>query len=727
MKQSLEMAQEFLYALDPTTDVFTFQTFDDGRGNKSLARIRHGTLKDCFSWLAGLNNQGAGIFVMAQKGDGSGRNNKAVTGIRCVFNECDHGWAAKSPLTPQLVVSTSPGRTQEYFLCEGLSLDEFGPIQARLIADYGSDPNAADLARVLRVPGFLHNKNPDTPHLVNINSHVNLPRYSRAQIITAFPPYCKIKNNKEATPVVITKEILGDVQSALTALSPDTGYKDWSDVGIALKSLGDAGYTLWVGWSMPSKWFDLNEINDKWPGFHPDNTGYASIIKKAQKTGWVNPATLRAQAKQIDTTAIDWEHADVSVPVRANDEHGVVLPSLGDVIVWPHMNDKGRGLNTIENLRYMLSKYGIKCYYDEILRTQHISFPWDSHEVHDLSDVCAIQKIRSIAASNRIDQSIVEHLPAIFEDNIVNPIKNWITGKPWDGVSRLADLFNTVKTDDETYKNAVMRRWLIQCIAAMDGCKTTKNPDARAKYELVLVLQGAQGTKKTSWFRQLVPKEFDDYVLDGVHLDIADKDSIKKAISGWLSELGELDGTLRKSDIGKLKGFLSNRCDNMRLPYDRVASRLQRRTSFCASVNDSKFFNDDTGNRRFAALSVYAINAEHNIDMQQVWAEVWQLYSAGEQWWLTDAEAELRDENNKNYEPIDPVEDAIATVFDLTKKNSGARFTITQIAEQCGIQLNKSNINKIAKVLRGYGFERKASMGSRFFILTTNIVSQFDS
>jgi hypothetical protein len=56
---------------------------------------------------------------------------------------------------------------------------------ARLVADYGSDRNAQDLARVLRLPGFYHRKG--KPHLVKVDEDTG-KRYARADLLKAFPP-----------------------------------------------------------------------------------------------------------------------------------------------------------------------------------------------------------------------------------------------------------------------------------------------------------------------------------------------------------------------------------------------------------------------------------------------------------------------------------------------------------------------------------------------------------
>ncbi|RUM53253.1 MAG: virulence-associated E family protein, partial [Methylococcus sp.] len=65
----------------------------------------------------------------------------------------------------------------------------------------------------------------------------------------------------------------------------------------------------------------------------------------------------------------------------------------------------------------------------------------------------------------------------------------------------------------------------------------------------------------------LVPKNFRRYVKTGHHLSLGNKDTEIKAISYWITELGELDSTFKQSDISKLKAFTRKTDDVIRLPY----------------------------------------------------------------------------------------------------------------------------------------------------------------
>ena len=293
MSHDIEQARRFLTLLDETAENFTFQTFDDKpTKNPALARWMHGDIDTLFNELINYNKLGAGVFVMVQGGDGSGRNIKSVNKIRCIFNENDHGVPKKQPLEPQIVVETSPGKSHYYFLVDGLELDDFKPIQNRLIAEYGSDKNAHDLPRVMRLPGFYHNKM--DPHLVTVVHESGGQRYSREQIIAAFPPYVKetVPTTTKPSPKLTDKLSL-ELRSALGVLR-SAEYSQWVKIGMALSSLGDSGRGLWLEWSQQDEGFDFAAACKKWETFKPDSIGYKSVFSEAQAAGWANIAKRAA-------------------------------------------------------------------------------------------------------------------------------------------------------------------------------------------------------------------------------------------------------------------------------------------------------------------------------------------------------------------------------------------------------------------------------------------------
>ena len=380
---------------------------------------------------------------------------------------------------------------------------------------------------------------------------------------------------------------------------------------------------------------------------------------------------------------------------------------------FPH-TEKGRIKATIANLAHVFNEYGITCQYDEILKKQTICIN-DEDEDSDLSETDTFSQIKSLLALNNAPLSCADLVASLLKRNRVNPVLDFIESKRWDGKDRLTDFYNTlvIDSEDTTYRDLAVRTWLIQCVAAADSARRSPIPEATAKFELVLVLQGSQAAGKTTWFKSLLPKTMRDYIVDGAHLDPADKDTVKRCISCWICELGELDSTFRRADIARLKAFLSSERDNIRLPYDRADSSFKRKTSFGASVNPKVFLMDDTGSRRFLTLSVSKC-LPIDTDMQQLWAQVWHLYLNGYQWWCTPELEELLQASHAEHSEVSPIAEMITDVFNINEPVK--RFEVSlkfehlstvQILKDCGIDTpTKLQVREANTFLESVGFEK---------------------
>ncbi len=168
----LAQAQAFLTALDEGAASWTFQTFaDDKSGNRELTRLLHGDLSTHAEALAKLNERGAGVFVTINETDGKGRRKGNITRTRALFVDLDG--APIEPLRssqapPQIVVESSPGRFHAYWRVMDCHVDACEPALKQLIDRYGADTACSDRSRVLRLPGFLHQKH--DPFMVRVIS-----------------------------------------------------------------------------------------------------------------------------------------------------------------------------------------------------------------------------------------------------------------------------------------------------------------------------------------------------------------------------------------------------------------------------------------------------------------------------------------------------------------------------------------------------------------------------
>lgn len=400
-------------------------------------------------------------------------------------------------------------------------------------------------------------------------------------------------------------------------------------------------------------------------GYTPGEFAGGWDIADAVADGW----TAEQVAAHITARASDPWH--VANPAPENDnavplEHG--LNPFG----WPHLSDKGHPVNSVENLQWMLDQYGITARYNVIRKSVDIEIPGRVYEADNRANN-ALAELTSLAARNRLPQStLADYVKLIADRHSHNPVVEWITSRPWDGRTRLPDLYATVTAEmDPDAKNALIYRWLLSAVAA--AFKATGFTSHG-----VLVFTGKQGQGKTSWVKSLVPEEM-GLVLDGALVDPSNKDTVINAVSHWLVELGELDATFRKADVARLKSFITQPVDKLRRPYDRIESEYRRRTVFFASVNESRYLIDDTGNRRWWTVPVVSLDYRHGIDTQQLWAEVLSHYEAGEQWWLTPDELDLLNRINEDHEAVDPVQERILAMFDWTRPGYGSEMTATEV------------------------------------------------
>jgi hypothetical protein len=311
-------AGEFLARLDPTTPAHTFQTFDDSKERKrgDLARILHGTLEQHVDELVRLSAQGAGIFVSVNTTNGHGRQSANIIRKRAIYQEADKPGARLPLLEPHITVESSPGNFHRYWLISAYADptdDDWNDVMRRMVADYDSDPNAKDLARVLRLPGFLHQKNPGRPTMVRMIKSSSDAPYQWDKITAAIPPLQReVKDYRNVKGKGI--DCPNRLKSAMAAIDPDCDYNEWNRVGMALHHADDGGgegFDLWDEWSSRGSKYLSGECADKWESFgtYPgQNATLGTVFHLAKDSGWNWQAERHGyidEAKEVIAAAIE--------------------------------------------------------------------------------------------------------------------------------------------------------------------------------------------------------------------------------------------------------------------------------------------------------------------------------------------------------------------------------------------------------------------------------------
>lgn len=379
----------------------------------------------------------------------------------------------------------------------------------------------------------------------------------------------------------------------------------------------------------------------------------------------------------------------------------------------PDTNDKGKPLSTIENVAEVCRRLGVVIRYNVISKEEEILIPNAGFSVDNRQNASIAWLLSECAKFRMPIDQVPTFITYLGDQNQYNPVVQWITSKRWDGQDHLTDLLDTVGAKNEMtdervcqMKRAFITRWMISAVAA------AFRPNGVSAHG-VLVFQGAQYVGKTKWFKQLVPAGL-DVLKDGMLLRPDDRDSVMKCVSNWLVELGEIDATFRKSDVAALKSFLTSDRDILRRAYARKESTYARRTVFFASVNPKNYLHDETGNRRYWTIEVERLEHDHDINMQQVWAQVHALWEGGESWFLKPDEMDLLNVHNKDFEVIDPIEELITTRLPWTEGEYGWRWrSATDVLISLGQQrCTKAEATKAGIIIRKLNGDRSKRSGN---------------
>lgn len=356
-----------------------------------------------------------------------------------------------------------------------------------------------------------------------------------------------------------------------------------------------------------------------------------------------------------------------------------------DPLKFPNLPRSGSNQTptTISNIRHMMAGYHIIVRYNVIKKKLEILLPGHTGSTDNLDNV-SMTYIISLAALNGLGiGQVPSYIEVLADKNLYNPVADWITSKPWDGIDRLPAIYDTVTSREDfpaVLKKILIYKWLLSAVAA-----ALKPSGFKARG--VLTFQGAQGIGKTSWVISLVSylQLRDMAVKVDHHLDGSNKDSILGAVSHWLVEIGELDSSFKK-DIARLKGFLTSDYDKLRRPYARIESEYQRRTVFFASVNQSDFLIDNTGNSRWWTIPVTKINYNHGIDMQQLFAQLAVDFNNGKEWWLDQHEDALLDFCNSEHRSVSVFRERILEIVDMEQigKDGHPAMTATEVLKMLG-------------------------------------------
>ena len=248
--------------------------------------------------------------------------------------------------------------------------------------------------------------------------------------------------------------------------------------------------------------------------------------------------------------------------------------------------------------------------------------PWEDNDNAGL--YWFMEKAYSISSNGKIDDALSLH----SAKHAFNDVQAYLNGLTWDGVDRLDTLFvDYLGAEDSDYTRAVTRKAFVAAVA--------RAMEPGAKFDQMVILSGPQGLGKSTLLDKMSKGWFNDSIRT-----FEGKEASELLQGVWIVEVAELDA-FRRTDVSRIKQFISQRADRFRAAYGRHVKEMPRCCVFFGTTNSAEYLTDRTGNRRFwpvnvgvepARLSVWK-DLPGNID--QLWAEAVVRWRWGEPLYIT--------------------------------------------------------------------------------------------
>jgi predicted P-loop ATPase len=398
------------------------------------------------------------------------------------------------------------------------------------------------------------------------------------------------------------------------------------------------------------------------------------------------------------------------------------------------LTEKGAPAAVMANVATILRLHpdfaGRLCFDELALRATCRDMPWRKGSAwRDWTDVddIALAEWAQRAGVMVKPSACADAVAVVASENPRHPVRAWLDGLVWDGTPRLnswlADYLGAKAEEGSTrekYLQAVGRAWPIAGVARAfrPGCKA----------DHALILEGVQRAGKSSAIAALVPDEA--WFTDGV-ADLGTKDSAQDLAGKWLIELGELSACSR-SDLDRIKNFMTKRHDHYRPSYGRRSADFPRQCLFAGTVNHDTYLVDETGNRRWWPVKVGKIDLEALIrDRDQLWAEAVHAYRAGERWWLEPALEEAAAEEQAERRIVDPWEpDLLDWAERRIKAAKPQPITIGDALGGLNVPIERRDqaaANRVARIFKANGWHRVRRQVGEARIWAYELVSQSES
>ena len=287
---------------------------------------------------------------------------------------------------------------------------------------------------------------------------------------------------------------------------------------------------------------------------------------------------------------------------------------------------------------------------------------------------------------------------------------------PWNGDDHILGMSVTVQVkggvEEQLLFAQYLKKWLVAMVAGWIDPQVVNN--------VILVLIGAQGLYKTTWFNYLLPPELRAYFYTKTNSGRMGRDDLLTLALYGLVCCEELD-TMRPSELNQLKAAVTMPSIDERAAYAHFHEHRQHIASFCGTGNNPQFLSDPTGNRRWLPFEVVSIDSprDHPFDYQGIYAQAYALYKQGFQYWFSKAEIDRLSLHNEQFETPRLENELVALYFRKPIGVEGGEFMSVANA----LQIISANISQklscvyVGRAFNELGFQRIKTGGRRGYVV----------
>lgn len=278
-----------------------------------------------------------------------------------------------------------------------------------------------------------------------------------------------------------------------------------------------------------------------------------------------------------------------------------------------------------------------------------------------------------------------------------SPMEDFLYHLPvWDGRDRIRPLAQTVPCHNSHWVE-LFHRWFLNMAAHWRGM------DKKYANSVSPLLVGAQGTRKSTFCRSIMPPTLRAYYTDSI--DFSRKKDAELYLNRFaLINIDEFD-QISATQQGFLKHILQKPVVNVKKPYASAVLEMRRYASFIATSNQKDLLTDPSGSRRFICIEVTGvIDTKQAIDYEQLYAQAMYEVEHGERYWFDASEEKVMTENNREFEQTPLEEQLFYRYFRAAKEDETGEWLspaeiLEDIKRNSAISLSNKRVSVFGRIL----------------------------